>query len=403
MPSSLLVWPTPSPTVSFTLLLLASWLTPPLCSRLKLPAVVGLLLAGVLLGPSGLQWLDPKGETLNLLSNIGKLYLMFAAGLEIDLRSFRQTQTKSLTFGLATFTVPLLTGLIVGRGFDYGWNASFLIGSLLASHTLLAYPIVQRVGLARVEAVTVTVGATIFTDIGALLVLAICIAVDRGQFSGIGLIAQIVLLGLYAWLAIAGVDRLAKAYFNRNSDNEASQFIFVLLVLFAVAVGAQVIQMENIVGAFLAGLAINDALGQRVVKEKLDFIGNHLFVPFFFTATGTLISISVFLQTLGRETALVAAIVLGLMGSKLVATFAVRQLYRYGIAETALMWSLSLPQVAATLAAALVGLEAGLLDEAVFNSVVVLMVVTSIAGPVLTQRYASSLVQCSDVNRSASR
>lgn len=387
----LLSWPEPSPTLTFTLLLSASWLIPPLCKRLRLPSLVGLIVAGVVLGPGGLGLLDPDGEALKLLSDIGKMYLMFSAGLEIDLQAFRRTQTRSLSFGLLTFAIPLITGTAIGHGFGYGWNASVLIGSLLASHTLLAYPLIQRAKITRSEAITVTVGATIFTDIGALLVLAICVAIHRGEFSGVSLLAQLVLLALYAMLVLFGVDQLGKRYFRRADVDEGEQFLFVLLVLFLAAIGAQIIHIENIVGAFLAGLAINDALGKQSVRKKLDFVGDVLFVPCFFTAMGVLITLPVFVSTIATRTALVLTIVLGLIGSKFLAAWIVRMLYRYSWAETLTMWSLSLPQVAATLAAALVGVQAGLLDEALFNSVIVLMLVTSVLGPVLTQRFVARL------------
>ncbi|MEM0980644.1 MAG: cation:proton antiporter [Cyanobacteria bacterium P01_H01_bin.58] len=271
-----------------------------------------------------------------------------------------------------------------------------VLHQLAHRYTLLAYPILQRLGIARNKAITVTVGATIFTDISALLVLAVCVAVHQGQFSGVGLVVQLGLLAVYAWAVLVGVSRLGEVYFRRHAD-EGSHFLFVFLVLFVAAVGAQIIQVENIVGAFLAGLAISDAMGRRPIKEKVEFVGNILFVPFFFVMIGTLIAVPVFLATIVTETALVLAIVLGLAGSKFVAAWVVQQIYRYTWTETAVMWSLSLPQVAATLAAALVGVQAGLLDEPVFNSVVVLMLFTSLLGPVLTQQYALSLVKFADV------
>lgn len=393
MTTQILVWPSPSPVLTFTMLLLASWLVPPLCKRLRVPSLVGLMLAGLALGPSGLKLLDPEAETLKLLSDVGKMYLMFAAGLEIDLRTFRQTGGRSLTFGIATFALPLITGIAIGQGFGYGWNASCLIGSLLASHTLLAYPLLQKLGIARNETVAMTVGATIFTDISSLLVLAICVAIHQGQFSGWGLLIQLTLLATYACAVLVGVDRLGDRYFRRHAEDEEGQFLFALLVLFLTAVGAQIIQIENIVGAFLAGLAISDAMGKRPIKERVEFVGNVLFVPCFFTAIGVMIAVPVFLATLVNETAIAIAIVLGLIGSKLVAACLMQRLYQYTWIETATMWSLSIPQVAATLAAALVGVEAGLLDKTLFNSVIVLMLITSILGPVLTQQYAPLLAQ----------
>ncbi len=380
-----------NPVVAFTILLLVSLTVPPLIERLRLPGLVGLLLAGMVLGPFGLKLLNPETETVKLLSDIGKIYLMFVAGLEIDMQAFRRTRNRSLGFGLATFTCPLLVGTAVGLGFGFGWNASILIGSLFASHTLLAYPLVQRLGVVRNEAVTVTVGATIFTDIGALLVLAVCVAIHRGEFTWYSLPLQLLALGIYAAIVLLGLDRLGKEYFRRTGNDEGNQFLFILLALFLAAVGAQLIHIENIVGAFLAGLAVNDVLGRGAVKEKVEFVGGVLFIPFFFVAMGLLIDIPVFIQTLSSDFALVLAVVVGLIGSKFLAALCAKQLYGYGWTEALTMWSLSLPQVAATLAAALVGVQVGLLSQPLFNSVIVLMLVTSVLGPVLTKRFASRL------------
>jgi Kef-type K+ transport system membrane component KefB len=282
------VWLTVDPIVSFTILLLASLTVPPLVEKLRLPGLVGLLLAGIILGPHGLGWLKAESETVKLLSDIGKVYLMFVAGLEIDMQAFRKTRNRSLAFGLLTFAIPLITGTALGLGLNMGWNAAIVLGSLLASHTLLAYPLLQRLGVVRNQAVTITIGATIFTDIGALLVLAICVSIYQGSFTWFRLLIQLVILGLYAALVLIGLDRLGKTYFRRSGNDEGNQFLFILLALFVSSVGAQVIQTENIVGAFLAGLAVNDVLGKSVVKEKVEFVGTVLFIPFFLYSDGAI-------------------------------------------------------------------------------------------------------------------
>ncbi|MDY6938704.1 MAG: cation:proton antiporter [Cyanobacteriota bacterium] len=382
-----------NPIVAFTVLLLVIWLVPPWFERLRLPGLVGLLLAGVILGPSGAQLLDPNSETIDLLSDIGKLYLMFVAGLEIDLVQFRQKKLRSLGFGAATFLIPLMVGTAIGRFFGFAWNPAILIGSLFASHTLLGYPIVRRLGLTSNEAVIVSIGATIFTDIAALLVLAICVAVNAGDFSWFGLSWQLGSLAIYAALVLFGLDWFGKIYFQKTGDEEGNQFLFVFLSIFLVSVGAQVIHIEKIVGAFLAGLAINDVVGRSPVKEKVEFVGSVLFVPFFFVGMGLLLDLPLFLETLTRSFSLTAAIVLGLIGSKFLAAWIAKRSYGYSWNEAMVMWSLSMPQVAATLAAAWVGVETGLLTETVFNAVIVLMLVTSILGPMLTAQFAPKLPQ----------
>jgi Kef-type K+ transport system membrane component KefB len=377
-------------------LLAAILIVPPLFERLRLPGLVGLLLAGVLLGQNGLHLLNSESDTIKLLSGIGKIYLMFVAGLEIDLAQFRKTKNRSIGFGFLTFLVPSLTGISIGRLFNFDWNASVLIGSLLASHTLLAYPIVSRLGVVTNEAVTVTIGATIFTDTGALLVLAICVGIHGGGFTAFSLVTLLAGLVIYSVAILFGLDWAGQAFFHRSGDEEGKQFLFILLALFIAAVGAQVIGVEQIVGAFLAGLAVNDVLGRSPTREKVEFVGSVLFIPCFFIDMGLLIDIPAFVKTIG-SLGLTVAIVGGLIGSKFLAAWLAQLLYRYSRTELFVMWSLSLPQVAATLAATIVAYQslnpAGerLIPEAVLNSVIVLMLVTSILGPLLTTRFASQL------------
>jgi len=286
-----------NPLVDFTILLLVSLTIPPLFERLRLPGLVGLLVAGIVLGQNGLQLLDAETETMRLLSDIGKIYLMFVAGLEIDLEEFRKKKNRSLGFGIATFLLPLLFGAFIGQMFGMGWNTSIVVGSLLASYTLLGFPIVNRLGVVGNEAVTVTIGTTIFTDIAALLVLAICVSIHAGEFTFVSLVLQLVALALYAAVVLFGFDWAGKNYFHRTGDEQSNQFLFVLLAVFLASVGAQVIQVDKIVGAFLAGLAVNDVVGRSPVEEKVKFVGSALFIPFFFVDMGFSLYIFLLLST----------------------------------------------------------------------------------------------------------
>jgi len=368
------------PIVPFAVLLVVILSVPPLFERLRLPGLVGLLVAGVLLGSNGLQVLNNKSETMSLLSDIGLVYLMFVAGLEVDMEQFRRTKNRSMGFGSFTFAIPLIMGTVVGRLFNFDWNASILIGSLFASHTLLAYPIVRRLGVVNNEAVIVTIGATIFTDIGALLVLAICIAISKGEFSAVRLAILLGSLAIYSVAILVGLDKLGREFFRRSKDDQGNQFLFVLLALFLASVGAQLIGVEKIIGAFLAGLAVNDVVGDGPVKEKVEFVGS----------LGLLVDLPAFIKSLSTIW-LTVAIVVGLIVSKLLAAVLAKFVYRYNLAEMMTMWSLSMPQVGATLAATLVGYRAGVLNEGVLNSVIVLMLVTSTLGPILTARFAPQL------------
>lgn len=383
------------PIFTFALLLGIILLVPPIFEKLKLPGLVGLLFAGVIFGSSGLGLLNSKSETMILLADIGKIYLMFVAGLEIDLQQFRRTRNRSLGFGFATFAVPLMAGTLVGRVFGFEWNTSVLIGSLLASHTLLAYPIVKRLGVVNDEAVTVTIGATIFTDIGALLVLAICLGINQGDFSSLDLARLLGFLVIYSLIVLLGLDCLGRAFFRRFSNEQGYKFLFILLALFVASVGAEAIGIEKIVGAFLTGLAVNDLIGEGPVKEKVEFIGSVLFIPIFFVDMGLLIDLQAF-QDIFRSVSIPISILVALLISKFIAACLAKFAYRYSWQQAITMWSLSLPQVAATLAAALIAFQAQIINERVFNSVILLMLVTSIAGPVITARAASFLTSEDD-------
>ncbi len=379
-----------APVTTFVLLLAIVLVIPPIFERFKLPGLVGLIAAGVLFGGSGLGWLDAQSDTMKLLSEIGKIYLMFVAGLEIDLILFQKTRDRSMGYGFMTFAVPLLGGIGVGLLFDFGWLAAVLIGSLLASHTLLAYPIIQRLNVVDDEAVTVTVGATIFTDIGSLLVLAICLGVSQGDFNAVKLLTLLGSLGLYAIAVLVGLKQLGKLFFKKIGRDEGNRVLFVLLSVFLSAVVAQLIGVENIIGAFLAGLAINSVVGNGPVKEKTEFMGSVLFIPMFFVNMGLLLDLNAFSSILASIN-LPLLIVGMLLATKLIAALAAKSLYRYSWTQTWTMWSLSIPQVAATLAAALVGYEAEIINKEVFNSVILLMLVTAILGPLVTTRAATSL------------
>lgn len=379
-----------SPTAIFCLLLAIALLIPPIFERLKLPGLVGLLAAGVLFGSNSLGWLDSKDETVVLLAEVGKLYLMFVAGLEIDIALFNKTRARSLSFGMLTFSVPFVSGVAVGLLFNFGWLAAVLIGSLLASHTLLAYPIIQRLGVVGNEAVTITVGATIFTDIAALVVLAICLGINQGNFTTLKLLILLGALALYAIAILFGLKQLAKTFFRITGKDEASQFLFVLVSLFIAAIGAQLVGVEGIIGAFLAGLAINSVLGDGPVKERIEFLGGALFIPMFFIDMGLLLDLSAF-ESLFRTVQVPLAIVGALIGSKFLASLGTKTLFGYSWAQTWTMWSLSMPQVAATLAAALVGYQAQIINAQVFNSVILMMLVTSVLGPLITAQSARHL------------
>ena len=329
-----------NPLAVFALLLGLSVVVPPLMQRLRLPDLVGLLLAGLLIGPHGLGWLADRGETVRLLSELGVVFLLFIAGLEIDLAEFARIRQRSFRFGLLTFGLPMLGGLGLGLAFGYPWLSAVLLGSILSSHTPLGYPIVRSYGAMRDEAVTVAIGGTIFTDIAALVVLAICMGMGRGDFSAISLIGLLVRIALYGTLVVGAILKLGRLLVHRCAVNEDQLFVPVLLALFAAALGAELAGVEKIVGAFLAGLAVNAVLPEGRVKDQVIHVGATLFIPIFFIDLGLLLDVPVFMGTLvGSLFALL--LILTLVGSKGLAAWWAGLVYRYDGARVLTLWSLS--------------------------------------------------------------
>jgi Kef-type K+ transport system membrane component KefB len=372
---------------------------PMLCRRVSLPAVVGLLAVGIAGGPHGLKIVPQNPEVASFFAELGKLMLMMFAGLEIDRALFARIWKRSALFGLLTFLLPLLAGVAVGFLFGYYWVAALLIGSLLASHTLLGFPITQQLGISGGDAVSITSGATIFTDLASLLILAVCLPIHLSGFSGQALAIQLAQLLIYVPLVIFGIGKLGAWLMPKFKDTADRQFGLVLFLMILAAFGAEVIHLEPIIGAFIVGLAIGPVTRHAKGTEHLEFIGNTLFIPIFFISIGFHINLKVFVATLIDNALLVVAIVGGLILAKLAAAWLTQRLYRFTPLEGLLMWSLSLPQVAATLAAALVAYNTvdqqgrRLIDEPILNTVIVLMVVTSVLGPVLTERFARQIVQ----------
>ena len=351
------------------------------------------MLAGVALGPSGLGTVPEAAPVADFFSEIGKLLIMFFAGLEIDLSQFRRTGRRSLAFGGLTFTIPFVVGIGVGLLAGHSGVAAVVIGSLIASHTLLGFPIVQRMKLVTDEAVAVTIGGTVFTDLTALLVLSICLPIHSAGFSPSAFALQIGEMIAYILLVFAGLSTLGRWMIERVGDSKERQVTLIFLIIALAGFAAERINLEPIIGAFLAGLSINRALKHSEGKEHLEFVGNTLFIPMFFVSIGFLIDVQVFLRTLVASIGLVVGIVGGLIGAKYVAARLTQRIFAYSRTQGHLIWSLSLPQVAATLAPAIVAFETKnaaevrLIDEPVVNTVLVLVVVTSMLGPMLTEYF----------------
>ena len=371
---------------------------PRLCRLIRLPPSVGLLLGGVIVGPYVLEVFGAQRPIAEFMAEIGKLLLMFFAGLEIDLALFRLTRHRSIAFGLTTTVVPLLLGTAVGLAFGYATVPAIVIGSLLASHTLLGLTVINRLGVQKLEPVTVAVGATVMSDTLSLVVFAVCVSTYTTGFSFSGMLLLVAEIVIYIVLVLFGLSRLG-AYVLRKVENEEEAY-FILMLGFMVVAGvlAEAIQLPGIVGAFLAGLAVNAAARDKPASTKLEFLGRSLFIPIFFIVTGFLINPVAFVLGIFDDYALVGSIIAALLVGKGIAAWIAGRAFGYTRDERLTVWSLTLPQVAATLAATLVAHDTfgtggqRLLDDRMLNTVLVLMLTTSVLGPVLTEWFAPRLV-----------
>jgi Kef-type K+ transport system membrane component KefB len=374
----------------FAVLMGAILVAPLLARRLRLPEIIVLLGLGFVVGPTGLGVLERAGAVATL-GTVGLLYLMFVAGLELDLEDFVANRRHALVFGGLTFIVPMTLGTVVSLALGYTVLAALLLASCWASHTLLTYPTFQRAGTAGHRAVATAVGATIITDTAALLVLAVVARAHQGE---LGPMFWATLLPSLVALVVGtmwGLPRLARRFFSGPGQDRELRFVFVLACLFVVASLASLAGIEAIVGAFRAGLALNRAVPNGgALMERVDFVGRALFIPLFLLATGMLVDWRVLTdpQTLGIG----LAFVLVAVGSKLLAAVTGGRVLGYRGAEVAAMFALSNTQAAATLAAVVVGLRVGLIDEEVVNAVLLVILATSIVSSAVATRYAPRLV-----------
>lgn len=371
---------------------------PQLSRRARLPEAVGLLLSGVVLGPHVLDVFPRTHPVTQFFSELGMLLLMFFAGLEINLTLFREKIFRSIVFGVTTTLVPLLLGTLAARGLGYSLLPAIVVGSLLASHTLLGSSIVAKLGVNHLEPIVVTFGATMMSDTLSLLVFAICVPLFASGFSAYGLAIQVIEIIVFVPLVLFGMGRGGGYLLKKVEKDEETYFILMLVILAVTALLAQFIHLPGIVGAFMAGLAVNAAAKGKPAKGKLKFVADTLFIPSFFIVTGFLIDPPALVRSLTGDSLLAVGIIGALMLGKWIAAESCGHAFHYTAAARKTVWSLTLPQVAATLAATLVAYRTfnavgqPLLDGRMLNGVLIMVLVTAILGPVLTQRFASRLV-----------
>lgn len=361
---------------------------PAIAERVRLPGVVGLVVAGVALGPGGLGVLERTG-VVEQLGGVGLLYLMFLAGLELDLGQLAEQRRPTVLFGLTTFVFPLVLGAAVSLAFGYEWLPAVLIGSLWASHTLVAYPVVRRAGLIADPAVMSAVGATVITDTLALATLAVVAGAAAG--SGLGFLALLVPGSIaLAWLLLWVLPRVARAFFAGLGADRTVRFVFVLTAVMGSAVVAEAVGTEGIIGAFLAGLGLNRLVPTGgVLMQRIEFVGSALLVPIFLISVGMLVDVGLVLDpaTLALGAGFSGVAMIG----KGVAAIVAGRISGFDRPQITAMFALSNAQAAATLAATIVGLEVGLLDARTVNAVLIVILVTVVVSSASASRAVREL------------
>jgi Kef-type K+ transport system membrane component KefB len=377
------------PVAFFLLIMSIILFTPLLSERVKLPGIIGIIIGGMLIGPHGFRLIE-AGDRMEFLSTIGLVYLMFSAGLEVDINQFMRVRGRAAIFGLITFITPQLMGM--GLGYILGLEplGMVLLGSAFASHTLIAFPILTRLGVTRNEAIAVTTGATVLTDIGAFIILAVVLGAKSGGIT-IGYFVQLfVLLSLFTALIIFGLPRLGKFFLQRFSGR-AVEFQFIIVILFVAALGAELIGVHEVVGAFLAGLAINATLPRHSpVTGHVLFMGESFFIPVFLLYSGMITDP---LSFLGNTKTIIVALGVTVVAyvSKLIAAFITARIYKYTKNEFWTVYGLSHAQAAVTIPTLVIGLQTGLFDSVLFNAAILMILLTSITSPLLVQRFGAGL------------
>ncbi|MDE6380927.1 MAG: cation:proton antiporter [Muribaculaceae bacterium] len=386
--NSLFTLPFHQPVVIFTLVLLLILAAPVVFRRLRIPDVVGLILAGVAVGPYGFNLLE-RDASFQIFGQVGILYLMFLAAVEIDMYHFKKNLKQGLVFGLITFIVPSALGMLAAHyAFGAGLTTCLLLASMYASHTLISYPVVSRFGLQNGKGVILAVSATIIAVFLALLTLA---SVVKMQTTGVFNAADILKLLLYtAGYAVAvGLvfPRITRIVFRKTSDAVA-QYLFILAMVFIGAVLAEVIGLESILGAFYVGLVLNRLIpGRSSLMHHIKFVGNAIFIPYFLIGVGMLINVHVVFN--GWKVAWVAVnmIVVALV-SKWLSAFIAQKAFGLTSTDRRMMFGLTSGKAAATIAATMLGYQYGIINEDIMNGAVLMILVCCLVASVATERTA---------------
>ena len=393
--------PLADPVLKFLLILLIILAAPLLLNKLRIPHLLGLIIAGAIIGPHGFN-LVLRDSSIILSGTAGLLYIMFLAGLEIDMADFKRSSTKSLAFGMYTFLIPMILGTVVGIWvLRFNVLTSVLLASMFASHTLIAYPIISKLGISKNKAVSITVGGTMITDTLALLVLTIIVGMATGQVNDMFWIRLGVSILIFALIVLFGFPFIGRWFFKHVHDN-ISQYIFVLVMVFLGSFLAQVAGMEAIIGAFLSGLALNHLIPQSSpLMNRVEFVGNAIFIPFFLLGVGMLIDYRTFFTSF--ETIKVGLImIIVATAAKYIAAWMTQKTFHLSTDQRSVIFGLSNAQAAATLAAVMVGYNVitgtdangepiRLLNESVLNGTILMILVTCTIASFAAQKGAHNI------------
>ena len=379
-----------SPLLTLTLVIGIIWFVPILCRKIHVPSIVGFILAGIVIGPSVL---GVAGQTpaIKILGSLGMLYIMFQSGSEIDINDFKQYKYRSLFFGLCTFFIPFGLGLITSRYLlPYGWLPSLLLGAMYGSHTLMTYPIVSRYGVQKNVAVNITVGATMVAIILSLIVLAIVEGWSRSAQSSMDYIIQLCLVVVFLTSVLWLFPRFARTFFKRYRD-PISEFMVVMLMLVGSALLADLAGLEGILGAFLCGVSLNRLLPNRSpLMNRINFVGNSIFVPLFLISVGLMIDIHAFWSGWTTLTIAIVMITTKLIGKGLSAWIA-QVVFRFSKHERQLIFGLSHATAAGTLAIVTIAYQMGLLSSDVLNASVLMILVLCTTASFISEHAAKEL------------
>lgn len=383
--------PLKNPVLVLAITLLIILFAPLLFKRFRIPGIIGLILAGVFIGPRCLHIIEST-NSFELLSKTGLLYIMFLAGLEIDMQEFRQNRSKSLVFGAFTFLIPIAIGYLVCiYVFHFTVLSSVLLASMFSTHTLLSYPIVSNMGIIKNRAVQVAFGGTIITDSAVLILLGIVTNIVTGGISGGFWLRITISLGLLVFATLYLLPRISRSFFRNIEGQASSHYIFVLAVVFTAGFLSELAGVEPIIGAFLAGLGLNKVIPHTgILMNRVIFIGNTLFIPFFLISAGMLVDLRLFFS--GSETLVFAGVLLVVgLTTKYLAAWLTGVIYKYTRYETNIMFGLSVSHAAATLAIIKVGFDIGLVDQNVINGTIILILISCLVSSFVSERAARNI------------